>query len=172
MKSFATALLVCAMAATVVPASTGRASAAGTPLQICNQTSEHINVAVGYHSTGVNDAPNSNVLTGPFVSTGWWRVEGGKCMTFANPFGARYMFWYGFSPTGGLNATTPWATNGLDNFCIANIHGPQAHGFTLEDENASQTVCAGSRTADGPNEWVSVRKVDIVVNARVDFNGG
>lgn len=43
-----------------------RASAAGTPLSICNQTSVALVVAYGYHSSGANDTAGSNILTGPF----------------------------------------------------------------------------------------------------------
>jgi hypothetical protein len=147
------------------------ASAAGTPLSICNQSAAHINVATGYHSSGVNDMPNSNILSGPFVSDGWTRIEPGECSTFANPFGARYMFWWAFSPASGLNAVSAWATNGVDHFCIAGIHVPAPHAFTFEDENRSQTTCESTSTGDGPNVWVSVRAVDLMVNSTVYFTG-
>src|SRR5690348_6984232 len=75
------------------------ADPAAAPLTLCNRMSDHIRVAVGYFSSGVSDT--KNVLSGPFVSRGWWTVEPGQCQTFDNPFNARYMFWFAFAH--GLN---------------------------------------------------------------------
>jgi uncharacterized membrane protein len=146
------------------------ASASGTPMQFCNRSSAPVNIAVGYHSSGPNDTPNSNVLTGPFVSIGWWGIAAGACHSFDNPFSARYMFWYGFTP---LNASPKlaWTANGIDFFCVANYLGTTAHAFTYEDENASQAACQSRANQDGANIWESVRKVDLIVNPLVNFDG-
>ena len=153
------------------------ALAAGTPLVICNQTAGTLSdVAVGYHSTGVNDAPGSRILTGPFVSTGWVRILHGQCATFANPFNARYMFWWG-AVAGGINAPgTVWNASGDQSFCIPNVYGATADmssSFTFEDENVSQSACESGRANPrvGPNIWARVRKVDLEVNAQVNFDG-
>jgi hypothetical protein len=146
------------------------ASAAGTQLQICNRSAATVNVAVGYHSSGPNDAPNSSMLTGPFVSIGWWSVAPGACRSFNNPFSARYMFWFGFTPLGVVPKLS-WTTNGDDYFCIANFNGTTAHAFTFEDENASQAACLSRSTQDGADLWQSVRKVDLDVNPVVNFDG-
>jgi|SRR5580658_3601923 uncharacterized membrane protein len=147
------------------------ASASGTPLQFCNRSSVPVNVAVGYHSSGPNDAPNSTVLTGPFVSIGWWAIAPGACHSFDNPFSARYMFWYGFTPQ-YVVPKLAWTTNGgSDFFCVANYNVTTAHAFTFEDENASPLTCQGRTTQDGANIWQNVRKVDLVVNPLVNFDG-
>jgi uncharacterized membrane protein len=146
------------------------ASAAGIQLQICNRSSAQVNVAVGYHSSGPNDTPNSSILTGPFVSIGWWAIAPGACTSFNNPFSARYMFWFGFTPMAAFPKLA-WTTNGDDFFCIANNNGTTAHAFTFEDENASAATCQSRTTQDGANMWVSVRKVDLLVNPLVNFDG-
>lgn len=159
------------------------ASAAGTQMNICNQTSAPLTVTIGYHSSGVNDAAGSNVLTGPFVSRGFLVVAPGKCEGFANPFNARYMFWWGHNEVGLNGIRTiysdpkinygPWTTNGNDHFCIPNVYGPNfIEGFTFEDENASEAACEkGHASQNGPNLWVSVRAVDLLVDATVKFTG-
>jgi len=138
-------------------AAPGRASA-GTPLAICNQTSEGLSVAIGYHSSGVNDTAGSNILTGPFVSRGYWTVNPGKCQQFDNPFSARYMFWWGISSRSGKI----FDASGSDHFCIS------IYSFTFEDENASEDACTHSQTG---LHWVGVRAVDLLVDPTVNFNG-
>jgi hypothetical protein len=49
-------------------------------------------------------------------------------------------------------------------------HGSGA--FTFEDENASEAACEkGHFSQDGPNWWVNVRSVDVMVNPTVTFTG-
>jgi hypothetical protein len=156
-------------------------AAAGTPLTICNRTSMPVeDVAVGYHSSGVNDAAGSRILTGPFVSIGWvGEIAPGRCQNFANPFGARYMFWWGAVSNGINFARTVWPVDGDDHFCIPNIYGSGSQEadmtktFTFEDQNASEVACESGSTNPkvGPNLWVRVRKVDLDVNPIVDFSG-
>src|SRR5689334_16816836 len=67
------------------------------PLTFCNKTDNKVFLAVGYHSPGVNDPADHSLLTGPFVSRGFFAVESGNCITEPNPFDARYMFWFAFS---------------------------------------------------------------------------
>jgi hypothetical protein len=137
-------------------------------------------VAVGYHSTGVNDTPGSGILTGPFVSTGWTsEIAPGRCVNYANPFNARYMFWWGAVANGINYARTVWAVSGDNSFCIPNIYGSGsqsgdiARQFTFEYENVSKAACeSGSANPRiGPNLWVPVRMVDLAVNPTVSFDG-
>src|SRR6185437_12042647 len=48
-------------------------------LNFCNRSANWVGVVVGYHSTGVNDPPDHSVLTGPFVTDGWTKVDPGQC---------------------------------------------------------------------------------------------
>ena len=154
-------------------------AAAGTQLTICNHTSTGLDdVAVGYHSSGVNDT--AAILTGPFVSTGWvGEIAAGRCQNFANPFGARYMFWWGAVPHGINFARSVWSVSGNDYFCIPDIYGSGSQSgdiadtFTFEDQNASKAACESSSANPkiGPNVWVPVRKVDVDVNPMVNFDG-
>jgi len=175
--------------ATLTLATAKPASAAGTPLQICNRTTLWLeDVAVGYHSSGVNDTDGSRILTGPFVSTGWSNIAPGVCRNFANPFGARYMFWWAaqsnMSTLNGINdqpgmSNTPWHVSGNDHFCIPDPFGHRvdrsdvAPTFTLEDDNVSEVVCVRGRANPGAgiNMWVGVRSVDVSVNPIVTFVG-
>ena len=182
MKLLSIAVIALAAAALML-AHPRPAPAAGTQLNICNKTSVVLFVTIGYHSSGVNDVAGSNVLTGPFVSRGFSQVAPGKCEGYANPFSARYMFWWGHNEI-GLNGIRdiysdpkytygPWMTNGNDHYCIPNIYGPNfIEGFTFEDENASQAACvSGHASQNGPNLWVSVRAVDLLVDPTVNFTG-
>jgi uncharacterized membrane protein len=148
-------------------------SAAGTPLTICNQTTADLTVAAGYHSPGANDTSDSRVLTGPFVSHGWLVVAPGKCTTEENPFNARFMFWFGVNHIGLNTGILFWDTNG-DHFCVPNIISGNipSGAFTFEDENASKEACEkGHFSQNGPNWWVNVRSVDVMVNPTVNFTG-
>jgi hypothetical protein len=145
-------------------------SAAGTPLTICNQTPADLTVAAGYHSSGVNDVAGSRVLTGPFVSRGWWTIAPKKCTNVENPFNARYMFWFGVNRIGLNTGLLFWDTNG-DHFCIPSLLRPSGT-FTFEDENVSQAACEkGPVTINTANLWANVRKVDVMVNPTVNFSG-
>jgi uncharacterized membrane protein len=152
-----------------------RAAAEGTQLQICNRSSvELTDVAVGYFSTGTNDT--ADTLTGPFVSTGWWSIAAGACSSFRNPFGARYMFWWGLQSGVVNSGGNVWTTNGSAHFCIPNVYGPggSVPSFTYEDENESEAACESGYSTDpklGHNIWVPVRKVDLDVDATVNFEG-
>jgi len=76
------------------------------------------------------------------------RILHGQCATFANPFNARYMFWWG-AVAGGINAPgTVWNASGDQSFCIPNVYGATADmssSFTFEDENVSQSACESGR---------------------------
>lgn len=167
-------------------ATTSPARAAGTGLEFCNQSSAATFVAAGYHSPGVNDPADHSLLTGPFVSIGWSTVGAGECHTFANPFNARYMFWFAanrsindaailpsldpnaFNTTNGL-----WSTNSDVFFCATSYFDNPTHrvgeapSFTYEDENESEAACHRGAY----NLWLPVRKVDTWVNATVNFTG-
>jgi uncharacterized membrane protein len=171
MKWLSTALIALSVA-TLAVASPRPASAAGIQMTICNQSSAQLTVIVGYHTTGVNDQPGSNVLTGPFVSQGFWKIDPGKCIPFANPFSARYMFWWGVNHAGLNEYGAVWYTSGSDQFCIPNVYGSGNSSFTFEDENASEAACEkGHFSPNGANLWVNVRKVDLLVNPTVTFTG-
>ena len=62
-------------AATLVTSVPATAEPPTAPLNFCNRTSEEVDVAVGYYSSGIHDEQSSNVLTGPFVTRGWWGVK-------------------------------------------------------------------------------------------------
>jgi uncharacterized membrane protein len=163
-------LAVIALAGLLALANARPASAAGIMLQFCNKSSAPIDVVVGYHSSGVNDTPNSTVLTGPFVSRGWFVYAPGECASLPNPFSARYMFWWGHQ-TGTLNSGSTWDAYGDDHFCIADIYGPNhVDNFTFEAQNVSETACEnGHFSQNGANLWVGVREVDLEVDPRVSF---
>jgi hypothetical protein len=175
---------VVALAGATVLLATGRpASAAGTPMTICNRSPLAITITIGYHSSGVNDTAGSNVLTGPFVSRGFAVIAPGKCSSYENPFSARYMFWWPHNEAGlngmrtiwsdpKINYVT-WTTNGNDHYCIPNVNGTYPiDEFTFEDENASEAACEkGHASQNGPNLWVSVRAVDLLVSSTVNFTG-
>jgi uncharacterized membrane protein len=154
-------------------ANPGRASA-GTPLHLCNQSPARIIVTYGFYSSGVNDTTGSQVLTGPFVSKGFRTIEPGACSNLENPFNARYMFWWAANYVGTLNSNGPneWAASGNYHFCTPNVYGAgQAPEFTFEDENASADECTQSRTKAGANIWVRARRVDVMVEPTVNFDG-
>lgn len=161
-------LIAAALCGTLAALANEPALAAGTSLQICNQTSTAISVAVSYVSRGENDT--ATTLTGPTVSVGWWGVQPNACSSMANPFAARYMYWWGYYVGGSFLWT------GNDNsygFCIPNPYGSQLPQFTYEDQNASEDACTSAAPGDtyGPNVWVHSREVDLDVNATVDYSG-
>jgi uncharacterized membrane protein len=167
MRIATVAVLACVLSA-LSPASPVRASAA-PPMVICNQMTERIEIVHGYHTTGVNDTPGSNVLTGPFVSKGFQIIEPGKCATFDNPFNARYMFFWAASHT-TIDNHTPFTSNSSDGFCMPQIYrGPVVHSFTFEDENASPAACAASQFEGYANVWVAARPVDVLVSPTVNL---
>jgi uncharacterized membrane protein len=147
------------------------------PLTFCNATSAQVYIAVGYHSSGVNDAPGRNVLTGPFVSRGWWWVDPGTCETIDNPFKARYMFWFAISK--GYNDSAPDVQAGetaesAAHFCVPwyfSTNGRTTRKFTFEDENESLTACHAGGTTGSYRLWIVSHRVDIAVDPRVRFTG-
>jgi uncharacterized membrane protein len=148
-------------------ANTASANPAASSLTLCNQMSDHVRIAVGYFTSGVNDS--GNVLSGPFASRGWWRVEPGQCQTLDNPFNARYMFWFAFA--NGLNddqaAIASARTDQKLHFCITNYFTAQVPGFTYEDENTSMAACDQA----GSTFWVVPRKVDTFIESSVNITG-
>ena len=147
------------------------------PLTICNKTDAPVIVAAGYPTLGVDDGPNHNLLTGPFVTKGWGTIAPGACHVIENPFKARYMYWLGFStkltsddaeiqvgtlvkpPAGGANL-----------YCIPKFEngtGP----FTFEDENVRPSDQGDPCEASGKNMWAQFQPVDTWVSATVNFTG-
>lgn len=141
-------------------------SGVGTGLTICDKTSSQISIAVGYHSSGPNDT--STALTGPFVSAGWWVIPSQQCATAANPFGARYMFWWGYYST-----RRPLWSSGTYGLCVPDAFGSyESPQFNFEDENESEQSCVGAPPdANGTNLWVGAREVDTDVMTTVYFDG-
>jgi hypothetical protein len=163
-----------------VVANSAPASAAGRAANFCNRTKTRVSVAIGYYSTGVADAPNASVLTGPFVSVGWYNMDAGTCTTAENPFNVRYMFWWVVqndaacatsscynNPAAGV----AWAGDGNAHFCIPDLYGPNPiTKFTFEDENVSLADCQNSQqNRNGNNVWVPVRRVDLAVDPNVNI---
>jgi hypothetical protein len=173
MKSVLFCCLAVAVAAFASPAVATPTSA---PLNICNRSPAQISVAVGYYSPGVGE--QKDILTGPFVSRGWFGIAAGTCRTLENPFNARYMFWYAFGH--GLNDhqdDMPFLTAKFIkyHFCINNYFGTEGAptpDFVFEDENASYEACGTNDFKGDPkNWWVTTRMVDTWVNATVNFDG-
>lgn len=158
----------CVLAVILAVASIGftptRAVADGTRLHLCNHSQYRIDVAVGYHSSGPNDT--GNVLTGPFVSHGWYILQPGECGNFPNPFSARYMYWSGFRQGALL-------INQSDtHFCVPSMLDRPPE-FTFERQNESDDACANSTPADssGPNQWIASHEVDVMVDPDADYDG-
>jgi uncharacterized membrane protein len=166
LKSVAVAFLG-AMLAVSIPAPASAYSSA--PLTICNKTPDSMVVAIGYHSPGVNDPADHSVLTGPFVSRGWREIAPGECHDFSNPFGARYMFWFGWGKkNGGVDAEKlAESRTGTSEFCAGNFVTADGNvsGFTYESENTSETTC---KQANG--FWVAPLVVDTWVDPTVNFD--
>lgn len=162
MRSTAIALVVALVAAALaVPSAPARA--AGTPLRVCNHSSIRINVAGGYHSPGTDNS--ETVLTGPFVSKGWYVLEPGECVSIPNPFSARYMYWSGYTAQGVL-----W-NDGDVHFCVPNL-SEKPPRFTFEEENQSQAACEGSAyDSAGPNQWIVARRVDVADDPSDEYTG-
>ena len=147
------------------------------PLTFCNKTSVKVYLTIGYYTAGVNDT--EKVLTGPFVSRGYWSAEPGACQTLENPFQARYMFWFGFNiPSEGRFNSDDFSVYLMSSadapihFCVPNIFEGVTSSFTFEDENASLQACQRTTYKNGySNMWVIPRKVDTWVDAAVNFTG-
>ena len=176
MQSAAKLILITLLGELLVSLIPTSASAyASAPLTFCNQASSHVIVATGYHSPGVNDPADHSVLTGPFVSTGWTDIQPGTCITFPNPFNARYMFWYAVSK--GFNDNEIVARSMADSpspekFCVTDYFGSVIRAFTFEQENVSAAACLSPSTGNANgNLWPNARLVDTWVNATVNFTG-
>jgi uncharacterized membrane protein len=150
------------------------------PLTLCNKSPGMLTVAIGYHTPGVNDPADHSVLTGPFVTQGWWKLQPGACQTFENRFNARYMFWYGFSTqfNNTMFMVIPSSTAEVMSsswYCVPNYFHPSP-GFTFEQENVKDDPTGRNdhcedATADGPRLWVKFRPVDTWVNPSIEFTG-
>jgi hypothetical protein len=186
MRSLGLSAIGALMGATLMLASvTGPAAAYNSaPLNFCNKTAAEDAVAIGYYSPGLNDPADHSVLTGPFVSHGWWHVDPGACRITENPFNARYMFWFVLGPmvpnrdySDALAMRDPSLQ---DHFCISTYFNRGGHGvaeFTYEAENASVEACD---RAGGPADsggvlntlWIHPLKVDTWVSPTVNYMGG
>lgn len=170
MKAIRPIVLACAL---LMLLDMAPASAASAPIYFCNKSANKIAVAVGYHSPGVDDRPDRPVLTGPFVSRGWYELEAGACTSMDNPFHARYMFWYGWGK--GLN-DNEYSVIFMRNpevrvpkFCVKNYFtNGKVRAFTFEPENASIATCDATPDA----LWVIPKIVDTWVDPAVNFTGG
>ena len=159
---------------------TAASAGQSAPLTFCDKTSEKVGVAIGFFTPGLTDPADHSVLTGPFVSRGWSFVEPGQCGTFENPFGARYMFWFGFSKgfhDSEIAAMFMRNPNLPLHFCVSRyfVGDRQVSAFTYEAENISVAACdsAGGVTPSEPGHtlWVTPETVDTWVNATVNFTG-
>jgi hypothetical protein len=159
-KSLA-ALFVAAFAVTFLAFQPTSAAGAGPSITLCNKGSQtkrafDLLYAVGYYSPGVNDPPDHSVLSGPFVSRGWFLAKENTCVTIDNPFGARYIFYWAYegnfsyantqySPDpkdpSVFTVANPWTTTGNDHFCITEPFVGTPKAFTYEDENGSAEAC-------------------------------
>jgi uncharacterized membrane protein len=150
--------LACGSFATTAPA-----LAAGTSLHICNHGSLKVTITAGYFSPGPDDDPGT--LYGPFVSRGWWQIEPGDCKSIANPFSARYFWWWGYDSNEYFDGS---ATASDRYYCVPNP-AVASSSFAFEDENRSESDCtSGHFATDGSaNRWVNARKVDVEVDPDV-----
>ncbi len=137
------AMLFALLGAALVPSSAAAYQSA--PLNFCNNSTERVTVAVGYHRPDAADPDDHSLLTGPYVSKGWYQVVAGTCQTIDNPFDARYMFWFAWSK--GFHATAASigaAAGDPADFCVSDYLIPgQLPDFTYEDENVSREACGG-----------------------------
>jgi uncharacterized membrane protein len=138
------------------------------PLNFCNNSAERVTVAVGYHSPDAADPDDHSLLTGPYVSKGWYQIVAGTCQTIDNPFDARYMFWFAWSKSFHNTAASLGAPSGDPaDFCVSDYLIPgQLPDFTYEDENVSSEACHGKA-----RRWLTSNKVDTWLNPNVDFTG-
>jgi len=148
------------------------------PLTFCNKTNVEVGLAVGYHSPGVNDPADHSLLTGPFVSRGWYNVMPGECKTAQNPFDARYMFWFAWSKefNNDYDILVLQRIGDGEHFCIATYFGESGgQSFTYENENVSKDACdvAGGSRPDisSGTDWIKANSVDTWVDATVNFTG-
>lgn len=103
------------------------------------------------------------MLTGPFVTQGWWHVSGGQCQSFANPFDARYMFWFPVAQTRNPLDDT---TNSGRHMCVS------GKLFTFEEQNVSIDACHADPAATSAGvRWVVGHRVDTEVDPNVNFTG-
>lgn len=166
-KTLLWSMFVILLTAVMVHAGPAIAAPPAAPLNFCNRTSAPVGVAYGYYSSGVDDGQNHNLLTGPFVSRGWSTVDGGQCQSFANPFSARYMFWFPIEPHQPRSHTVVEDSTGPGtHMCITGV------GFTFEDQNVSIDACHKDPAAtNGGVRWVLANKVDTEVDPNVSFTG-
>lgn len=136
------------------------------PMNFCNRTSDEVMVALGYYSSGVDDGANHNLLTGPFVSRGWFSVRANQCQVFPNPFNARYMFWIATDRNVQHPPVEDAASSGT-HMCITGTT------FTFEDQNVSSAACHTDPAAltKWQVAWVLPKKVDTEVDPNVNFTG-
>jgi len=165
MRSSALALSALILLSALTLVGSPRANAGGTMMHVCNHSDGKIAVAAGYLSSGPDD--HDNILTGPFVSTGWWTLGPGECANVSNPFSARYMYYSGFVIGGG-----PFWSQGDWHLCAPNVYG-HSDAFTFESQNESEDACTTSTAfgTGGANMWLPARQVDVEVNANVDYDG-
>jgi Protein of unknown function (DUF1036) len=163
--------IAAAVTLAILALSPSPASAAN--LTFCNRTSTPVGIAVGYYSSGANSDASPDVLTGPFVSHGWWLVDPGHCDPVDNPFDARYMFWFGISKglnDNYVNVQAMEASNSERHFCVPwyfGTDGKSTKSFTLEDENRSLEACH----AGASRLWVVPQMVDVAVDPTVNYTG-
>jgi uncharacterized membrane protein len=129
--------------------STAASAYSSAPMNFCNKTSKALILAYAYHSPGVSDPADHSILTGPFLSQGWRRVDPQKCTTVSHPFDARYIFWFSYSAAqsqseadGNYNALKGMhADPSPESICVTDFFGRSADAFTFEDENESVAAC-------------------------------
>lgn len=191
-KALGRATIISLVIAAAVPWGATPASAlTSAPLTFCNKSPSLVSLSIGYFSPGVDDPKDKDILTGPFVSRGWWHLKPGACQSFENPFAVRYMFWFavktGFNtdyrsfelPVAAIDARKV-------HFCVTNYFADSWPQFNFEDENASMARCYPDKNnpleaAGKPFQqqyyskwktlWVLPSKVDTWVDPTVNFDG-
>lgn len=166
MKLIVWLALLIASVAGLAASTAALAEPSAAPMNFCNRTSDEVMVALGYYSSGVDDGANHNLLTGPFVSRGWFHVNPNQCQIFPNPFNARYMFWIPVDRAVLHPAVEDVASSG-PHMCVTGT------SFTFEDQNVSSAACHADPMALTKWQvvWVLPNKVDTEVDPNVNFTG-
>ena len=141
-------------------------------MTVCNRSPNELKMVIGFYTPGVGQRNNSDMLTGPLASKGWYVVQPGACRTFSNQFHGRYMYWWGFTNTynNGLTDTGWWwePEGTRVALCIPDTRQPTLPAFTYEAENVMNPPACRKL---GKNVWVFPQVVDTWVSPSVTFTG-
>ena len=168
-KTLLWSMFVIILTAVMVHAGPAIAAPPAAPLNFCNRTSAPVGVAYGYYSSGVDDGQNHNLLTDATV----WCQEDGRRWTvanvksFANPFSARYMFWFPIEPHQPRSHTVVEDSTGPGTHHVH--HGRWFH--VRRSKRFNRCMSQRSRGDERGREMGVVDKVGTEVDPNVSFTG-